>query len=146
MIKKLILIVLVIMMFTGCSKTISYKYNEAVSQNGDWLVEKGRISIRDGEDLIKFEIKYIGDTLIEKGNQWNCKVLVCKKSKESSIDEVICTRNDIYGIEMDEGDTKVVKTDNDVINIENDYDFDSVYLKIEYTKESEVYEDIIELY
>jgi len=144
--KKLILIILVIMMFTGCSKTVSYKYNEAVSQSGDWSVENGRISIREGGDL-EFKVKYIGDTLIEEGKSWTCKVLVCKNNKEISIDEaeVIFTRLDIYGKEITDGDTKVVSTDDDVINIENDYDFSSVYLKIEYTKNNEVNEDIIEL-
>lgn len=147
MIKKLILIILVIMMFTGCSKTISYKYNEAVSQSDDWSVENGLISIREGGDLLKFEIKYIGDTSIDEGEPWSCKVLVCEKNKKSSIDEVevIFTRYDIYGKAMVDGDTKVVNTDNDVIDIENSYDFSSVYLKITYTKESKVYEDIIEL-
>jgi hypothetical protein len=70
-----------------------------------------------------------------------------KKNKESSIDEadVIFTRLDIYGKEITGGDTKVVSTNDDVINIENDYDFSSVYLKIEYTKNNEFFEDIIDL-
>lgn len=147
MIKRLLLIIMLIMMLTGCSKTVSYNYIEAESQNDDWSVENGKISIREGGDLLKFKIKYKGETLINEGERWNCKVMVCEKNKESSIDEakVIFTRTDIYGKEISKGDIKVVDTDNDIIDIENDYDFSTIYLNIEYTKENKAYEDIIEL-
>lgn len=147
MIKKVLLIVMVIMMFTGCSRTISYKYGDAVSKNGDWSVENGRISIKKGDDSVKFDVKYIGDTLIEQGESWSCSVMVCKENTESSIDnaEVIFSRNDIYAKEIAEDDIKAVETDNDVISIDNDYDFSTIFLYVEYTKEKEEYEDIIEL-
>ncbi|MDF2885604.1 MAG: hypothetical protein K0R54_6180 [Clostridiaceae bacterium] len=145
--KKLILIFLVAIMFTGCSKTVSYKYNEAISQNGDWSAENGKISIKNGGDLVKFKVKYIGEALIEEGESRTYKVLVCKNNEASSIDnaDIIFTTHTIYGKEMAEGDIKVISTENDVVNSENDYDFNSVYLQIEYTKNNEDYEDIIEL-
>jgi hypothetical protein len=147
MIKNFILLVLVVMMFTGCSKTVTYKYDEAISQNGDWSVNKGHISIKDSKGTIKFNVKYNDDTLIKEGESWYCEVLVCKNNIESSIDEaeVIFTRHDIYGKEIAEGDTKAVDTDENTIDIDNDYNFSTVYLRIEYTKGDEFYEDYIEL-
>ncbi len=146
--KKIILIFLIAIIFTGCSKTISYKYNETISQNGDWSVENGQISIKKGEALVKFKVKYIGEALIEEGESRTYKVLVCKNNEASSIEnaDVISTTHDINGKEMAEGDIKVISTENDVINLENDYDFNSVYLQIEYTNNNEDFEDIIELY
>lgn len=72
--------------------------------------------------------------------------MACETNKEISINnaDVIFTRQDIYTEEMSEGDTKVVSNDND-INLENEYDFSYIYLKIEYTKNNEDYEDIIGL-
>ena len=73
--------------------------------------------------------------------------MVREKSKETSLDEakVLFTRTDIDGKEIAKGDIKVVDTDHDVIDIENDYDFSTIYLSIEYSKENEICEDIIEL-
>lgn len=144
--KKLILIFLVIIMFTGCSKTDTYKYNEAVSQNGDWSVKNGNISLKDRDAFVKIKLTYIGDATIDEGKSWSCKVMACETNKECSIynADTIFTRLDIYGKEMTDGDTKVVSNENDV-NLENEYDFNHVYLKIEYTKNNEEYEDNIEL-
>ena len=144
--KKLILIFLVIIMFTGCSKTDTYKYNEAESQNGDWSVKNGKISLKDGGAFVKFELTYIGDGAIDEDKSWSCDVMACETNKESSIynAEALFTRVDINGIEMTEGDTKVVSNEN-YIDLENEYDFNHVYLKIEYTKNNEDYEDNIEL-
>ncbi len=145
--KRLILAVILIMMLTGCSKTVSYKYNEAESQNGDWSVESGKILVRDGEDLVKFKVKYEGETLISEGKQWDCRVMVCKKNVKSSFDNAItlCSRTDINGIEIAKGDKKVMDNDNDIIDIENDYDFSTIYLSIRYSKENVDSEDIIEV-
>lgn len=144
--KKLILILLVVIIYTGCSKTDTYKYSEAGSQNGDWSVKNGNISTKDGGCFVKFKIAYIGDGNIDEGKSWPCKVMACETNKEISINnaDVIFTRQDIYTEEMSEGDTKVVSNDND-INLENEYDFSYIYLKIEYTKNNEDYEDIIGL-
>ncbi|MDF2820622.1 MAG: hypothetical protein K0R15_1063 [Clostridiales bacterium] len=144
--KKLILIFLVIIMLTGCRKTDTYKFSEAVSQNGDWSVKNGNISLKDGGASVKIKLTYIGDGTIDEGKSWSCKVMVCETNKESSIYNAddIFTRLDIYGKEMTEGDTKIVSNEN-VVNIENEYDFNHVYLKIEYTKNNEEYEDNIEL-
>ena len=145
--KKLIIILLAAIMFTGCSKTVSYKYNEAISQNGDWSVENGQISIKQDGTFVKFKIKYIGEALIEEGESRTYKVLVGKNGEALSIDnaEVISTTHTIYGKEIAKGDIKVISTENDAVNLENDYDFNSVYLQIEYTKSNEDCKDIIEL-
>lgn len=145
--KKLVLIILVFTMFTGCSKTTSYEYIEGESQNADWSVESGKIWIRDGEDSLKFKVKYIGDYLIEEGETWSCEVLVCKKDEESSIQdaEVIFTRLDISSKEMSSGYTKIVDTTRDMFDIENDYDFSSVYLRINYAKNNEANDVVMKL-
>lgn len=144
---KFILLFLLVMILTGCSKTVAYKYNDAESQNGDWSVKNGRISVKDSEILLNFNVKYLGDTQIEEGNSWTCKVFVCENNKELSMDEadVIFTQLDINGKVVTNGDTKVVSNDNDIINTEKEYDFSSVYLEIIYNKNNEVIEDIIEL-
>jgi hypothetical protein len=140
--KKLLLVVILIMTLAGCGKTVSYKYNETASQNGDWSVDSGKISLRDGKDSFKFKVKYEGETLISEGKLWNCKVMVREKNKETSLDDakVLFTRTDIDGKEIAKGDIKVVDTDHDVIDIENDYDFSTIYLSIEYSKENETVE------
>ena len=137
--KKLILIILVAVMLTGCSNAVSYKYDEAISQNGDWSVESGQISVKNGEDLVNFKVKYIGDTLIKEGTSWTCKIMVGKNSKE------IFSVLNIHSKEIAKGDVKDVSTEKDVIDIDNDYDFKSAYLQIKYSKNNTDCEDIIKV-
>ncbi len=144
---KIVCIILVVIMLVGCSQTVRYKYDEFESQNGDWILESGRVSIRDGDDSIIFKIKYNSDEVINKGESWSCDLLICEENKGKSIDEadVIFSRIDVYANAIEFGDVKVVKTDNDVLNTRNDYDFDNIYLKIVYTLDNEERIDIIEI-
>lgn len=145
--KKLFLAVILVMMFAGCSKSVSYKYNEADSQNGDWSVTSGKIVIREGDDTINFKLKYKGDSLISEGMQWDGSIMVCEKNSKKSYKDakILCTRSDINGKKIVKGDTKIVDYDNDIIDILNDYDFSKVYIKIRYYKENISCEDIIEV-
>ena len=118
-------------------------------------MKKGQIKVKRGQVFLSFQVKYIGDAEIEEGNSWSCEVMVHKDKQDDVLDEsmehhsnkaeLLFSRLDVCSKKIAHGDSKKVDSSELVIDIEEQYDYSTVFLKITGSRGEKTYEDLIEL-
>lgn len=145
--KKSILIAFIVLVFlTGCSSIMKKGYVIKESSSKNWRFTGGELILKGGEEEITYSIDYIGNDEF-KPSGLTFEFLICPKdSNKSDVSSAEHLHSNING--YTKVDNKYSNKDSfkgKLLDLEKEYDFEYLYLKISYEADGIDHEEVIKL-